>query len=149
MDPKIAKKIQKLSDDLEKLKMLAQSQPPKPKTKERPVSIDLCTKKSELMMFTIIELKTWLISKKVDKLSKLNKEELVKLVKKKLKVLVVVQTEASSTAEQVDSEPEVVSHLDQVDDLIELSDQSDHSDQSLSPSLMAQIMKLIAESTKK
>ena len=148
MDPKIAKKIQKLSDDLEKLKMLAQSQPPKPKTKERPVSIDLCTKKSELMLFTIIELKTWLISKKVEKLSKLNKEELVKLVKKKLKVL-VVQTEASSTAEPADSEPEVVSHLDQVDDLIELSDQSDHSDQSLSPSLMAQIMKLIAESTKK
>jgi hypothetical protein len=153
--PKIEKMIQKLSSDLEKLKVAValSSQSESKKTKSRPASIDLCTKKSQLMMFTIPELKSWLIEKKAEKLSGLNKDDLIKLVVKKLKKdrVLSASSAASSTADSIMDQLEVTSNfkmtgLDEVDDIIPLSSTSGEQSSS---TLLAEIMKLIAESQNK
>lgn len=91
MSSKIEKMLEKLSADLEKVKLevtkQAETGNKKSKQVDRPASIDICTKKSQLMLFTVVELKAWLLERKADKLSGLKKEDLIKLVVKKLKKL--------------------------------------------------------------
>jgi hypothetical protein len=153
MDPKIAKMIQKLSDDLEKLKVAAAIVPEtkQKKDKQRPKLIDICTKKSELMLFTKDELKAWLVNQKVDRLSSLNKEDLVKLVVKKLKASRSAASSHSSTAapvvaseQEVTSAPTAVDHLDSVDDLIEPSFELS-SESSYDPGLIQHIINLLSQ----
>ena len=105
---KVEKMIKKLSDDLEKLKVAAKLCPESSKVskvKERPSSIDICTRKSELALFTVAELKAWLVAKKVEKLSGLCKDELIKRVKKQIKKSVVTESTGSSTSiDEIDDE---------------------------------------------
>ncbi len=100
--------LKKITEDLKKLKVAtteaekakkaaekkaaAKAKPAKAKESkakkakaDRPKSINACTKKTELMLFKVDELKEWLVAKKVEKLSGLRKEELVSKVLKKLK----------------------------------------------------------------
>jgi hypothetical protein len=102
---KVEKMIKKLSDDLEKLKVAAKLCPESAKVskaKERPSSIDICTRKSELALFTVAELKAWLVAKKVEKISNLCKDELIKRVKKQIKKSVVV-TESTGSSTSIDN----------------------------------------------
>ena len=98
---KVEKMIKKFSDDLEKLKVAAKLCPESAKVskvKERPSSIDICTRKSELALFTVAELKAWLVAKKVEKLSGLCKDELIKRVKKQIKKSAIAESTGSSTS---------------------------------------------------
>ena len=98
----VAKKIEQIETQLGKLKMmLTEKSAGKSKTlarkrKDKPETIEKCTKKSDLEKFTVKELKEWVKSNGVDtkKLTKKHKEDFVKLVWKKLK-----ETEASSSDE--------------------------------------------------
>ena len=154
MDPKIAKMIQKLSDDLEKLKVAAAIVPEtkQKKDKQRPKLIDICTKKSQLMLFTKDELKAWLVNQKVDRLSSLNKEDLVKLVVKKLKASRSAASSHSSTAtpvvaseqEVTSAPPPSVDDLDNIDDVTEPSFELS-SESSYDPGLLEQIIKLLSQ----
>jgi hypothetical protein len=143
---KLEKMISKLTNEVQKLKV---NEPKKAKLKERPTTIDVCTKKSQLMLFTVAELKSWLIAKKTEKLSGLLKEDLVKLTIKKLKAASKeASTAASSTSTGSSFEPEVSSsNLEEVDDLIEMSPESER--EIASAGLLTQIMNLIAQATSK
>ena len=143
---KLEKMISKLANEVQKLKV---NEPKKAKLKERPTTIDVCTKKSQLMLFTVAELKGWLIAKKTEKLSGLLKEDLVKLTIKKLKAASKeASTAASSTSTGSSFEPEVSSfNLEEVDDLIEMSPESER--EIASAGLLTQIMNLIAQATSK
>jgi hypothetical protein len=108
---KVEKMIKKLSDDLEKLKVAAKLCPESAKVskvKERPSSIDICTRKSELALFTVAELKAWLVAKKVEKLSGLCKDELIKRVKKQIKKSVVVTESTGSSTSVGDIDDEAI-----------------------------------------
>ena len=114
---KIDNMIKKLSEDLKKLKLAtkeaskvkkaapSKAKAPKKGSKDkkskadRPKSIGSCSTKAQLMLFTVAELKEWLLTKKAEKISSLKKEELVKLVMKKLK-----KEEESSDDESSDEE---------------------------------------------
>ncbi len=118
---KVANMLKKLTEDLKKLKVATTEAAKATKTKaakakpakatkgkkskkaDRPKSIAACSKKSELMLFTIEELKTWLVAKKVEKLTGLRKEELVAKVLKKLKAAEESDSESDSSDSDSDS----------------------------------------------
>jgi hypothetical protein len=120
--------IKKLTDDLKKLKVLAKeaekaskakskpkSKGAKESKKDKPKSITSCTNKKQLMLFTVAELKDWLLAKKVEKLSGKNKEELVGLVLKKLKGSKSKSSSSSSSDSESDSESEFFSSSEDSD----------------------------------
>ena len=86
---------------------------------DRPKSIGSCTTKTQLMLFTVAELKEWLIAKKAEKLTGLLKEDLAKLVLKKLKSKKSVETQTDSESGSSSEESE--------DDFLS-SDESSESD---------------------
>jgi hypothetical protein len=175
MDPKVSKMIEKISNDLQKLKVLAETEPKKllvtdkSQTKQRPKSIDVCTKKSELMLFTVAELKVWLLEKKTERISALRKDDLIKLVVKKLKAVrrgsvssVSTQSTATTATENssqvtMSTQTDSQTSMDEIDDLIQpsytsydLDDETDSQDldglsiaSSNDVTLIAQIMNLL------
>lgn len=95
---KVEALIKKLNEDMKKLKLAAKEVQKEAKSSskgskvskksakaDKPKSINVCTTKAQLMLFTVAELKDWLIAKKEEKLSGLKKEDLVNKVLKKLK----------------------------------------------------------------
>ncbi len=149
---KIEKMLKKISNDLEKLKVVArisETEPKKSKTKDRPTCIDYCTKKSQLALFTVAELKAWLVGKKADKLSGLTKDELIKKVVKKLKEARPTSSAESSSGPSAPTCTEVTSAMkaSSVDDIDDLIEPSELSHETASQNLIAEIMKLIARST--
>ncbi len=125
MASKIDAMIKKITEDLKKLKVAskeaekakavakktagkktassatARSKDSKGKKADRPKSVGACKTKAQLMLFTVAELKEWLVAKKIEKITGLKKEDLVKLVLKKLKKF---ESESSSSESESDSD---------------------------------------------
>ncbi len=146
MASKIDAMIKKITEDLKKLKVAskeaekakavakktagkktassatARSKDSKGKKADRPKSVGACKTKAQLMLFTVAELKEWLVAKKIEKITNLKKEDLVKLVLKKLK-----KAKAESESESSSSESD--SDSDSYDsDCSECSDSDSESD---------------------
>jgi hypothetical protein len=122
-----ASAIKKLEAQLAKLKVevsKGKDKSPKAKTerkrKDKPKSIDTCTSKSDLAKFTIIELKDWIKSNRVEtkRLYEKHKADLVNLVWKKIKSCSGSECddEASETETETDTDTEAESDTDSESD---------------------------------
>jgi hypothetical protein len=113
--------IKKITDDLKKLKLIQKeaakvsskgsksakgSKESKSKKADRPKSIGACKTKTQLMLFTVAELKEWLVAKKIEKITGLKKEDLIKLVLKKLKGKSKKESESESETSDSESDSE-------------------------------------------
>ena len=103
--------FKKLNEDLKKLKLVIKeeekakksSKESKSKKADRPKSVGACKTKAQLELFTVAELKEWLLAKKVEKITGLKKEDLIKLVLKKLKKSDTKYCESSDSDSDSDS----------------------------------------------
>jgi hypothetical protein len=109
---KVENMFKKLNEDLKKLKLVIKeeekakksSKESKSKKADRPKSVGACKTKAQLELFTVAELKEWLLAKKVEKITGLKKEDLIKLVLKKLKYCESSDSDSDSDSSDSDSD---------------------------------------------